>query len=64
MPARKMSSGAQPVTSRPLKMIFPDVGLNWPVIIAMSVVLPAPFGPRSTRSSFSSTLKSRLFRIR
>ena len=43
--------------------IFPDVGLNWPVIMAISVVLPAPLGPSSTRNSFSSTLRFRLLRI-
>ena len=53
----------RPVMSWPANKIFPDVGLNWPVIMAISVVLPAPFGPSSTRSSFSSTLKSRLLRI-
>src|SRR5215212_1369332 len=49
--------------SLPLKVIFPDVGLNWPVIMAISVVLPAPFGPRRTRNSCSSTLKFKSFRI-
>src|SRR5215468_3776059 len=63
MPAWKMSSGAQFVMSRPAKCIDPAVGLNWPVIMQMRVVLPAPFGPSRTRNSFSSILKSKLLRI-
>ena len=59
MPIWKIRSGGQPVMSRPEKRMLPADGLNWPVIMAMSVVLPAPFGPSSTRSSFSAILKLR-----
>src|SRR5919106_6926024 len=38
--------------------MMPAVGLRWPEIMPMKVVLPAPFGPMMQRSSPLSSVKS------
>ncbi len=45
------------VTSRPLYLIVPEFGAIVPESRLKNVVLPAPFGPMTARSSPGSTLK-------
>src|SRR6266511_80928 len=46
-----------PVMSRPRRNTRPREGLITPAIMLNSVVLPAPFGPRTARSSSEGRLK-------
>ena len=46
----------QPVMSRPSNRIEPEVGAKKPLIRLKKVVLPAPFGPITARSSPGSTV--------
>ena len=48
------------VISRPLNHMRPAVGVRWPDIMLMKVVLPAPFGPITQRTSPVSSAKSTL----
>ena len=47
MPSRTRFCGEALVTSTPLRMMRPEVGLSMPVNRLINVVLPAPFGPIS-----------------
>ena len=45
MPWRTISGGERPARSTPLSRIWPESGLNAPVMRLKNVLLPAPFGP-------------------
>ena len=45
------------VMSRSLNQIAPAVGSTWPEIMLMKVVLPAPFGPITQRTSPLASVK-------
>ena len=47
MPMRAIAAGREPVISRPLNMICPEVGVRKCVSRLKQVVLPAPLGPIS-----------------
>ena len=57
MPRRQRAGAASAVTSSPRKSTRPAVGASSPEIRWKSVVLPAPFGPMTARSSPGSTAK-------
>ena len=57
MPRRQRAGAASAVTSSPRKSTRPAVGASSPEIRWNSVVLPAPFGPMTARSSPGSTAK-------
>ncbi len=44
-PRATMSCGARPAISSPANRIEPRRGLRIPLVVIISVVLPAPFGP-------------------
>ena len=46
MPLATMSCGARPAISSPPSRIDPRRALRIPLVVSISVVLPAPFGPR------------------
>ena len=56
MPRQTRRAGSRSVTSSPSNMMRPDVGVRKPLIRLKNVVLPAPFGPMTARSSPGSTV--------
>src|SRR2546421_6879490 len=57
MPSSATSCGLRPATSRPSNTTRPSVGEKIPVMQLKSVVLPAPLGPISAKTSPLATLK-------
>src|SRR3954470_7790260 len=55
-------SGGRVVTSFPLMITEPVVGISYPPIMRSRVVLPAPLGPRMKRNSPGCTSSERLAR--
>ena len=55
MPSRQIWWLGRPAIGWPANRISPAVGLTVPVITLNSVVLPAPLGPMTARTSPSST---------
>src|SRR5438045_303509 len=65
MPLREMRSGDAPVMSSPSNRMCPEDGRNTPVRQLKNVLLPAPFGPITARTSPRSTAKlTRLSAVR
>ena len=58
-PERAAPMHRQRVMSWPAKRMRPASGVNWPVSCAISVVLPAPFGPITACSSPAATASVR-----
>src|SRR5689334_92104 len=56
--ATSRSAGESGAASAPSKRTTPDVGSSSPAIVRRSVVLPAPVGPSTTRSSSLATSRS------
>ena len=56
MPRHTRRAGNSPEISSPSKMIWPEVCERKPLIRLKKVVLPAPFGPITARSSPGSTV--------
>ncbi len=54
MPARAMSSGARPVTSRPRASTRPADGRSTPASAFSKVLLPEPFGPTTDTTAPAS----------
>src|SRR5256885_12226254 len=57
-PRRERAGASSAVTSRPPKRMVPASGRRSPASSAMSVVLPAPFGPMTAWVSPSGTARS------
>ncbi len=64
MPRPTISCSAYRVMSLPSKVTFPVSGRVLPVMMSISVVLPAPFGPMMHRSSPASRVSVRSLRAR
>ena len=58
MPRRETACAGSPVMSRPLNRMRPPDGGSTPVSRLKNVVLPAPLGPMTERSSPARTWKS------
>src|SRR5712675_2706690 len=56
-PRRARACAGSDVTSSPAKRMRPASGRRWPASCAMSVVLPAPFGPMIACVSPSATVR-------
>ena len=55
MPRHTRRAGSRLVTSSPSNMMRPELGVRNPLIRLKNVVLPAPLGPITARSSPGST---------
>jgi len=56
MPSRVISRDGLPVMSSPSNRMVPLVGVRWPVIMLMKVVLPAPLAPMTPTVCSAGTL--------
>ena len=61
MPRRMRSAGAIAARSRPRKRMVPLAGASTPITALMSVLLPAPLGPRMATNSPARTSRSTPF---
>ena len=59
--AKKADSSGCACTSKPATRAVPEVGLSSPVRILIVVVLPAAFGPSTTKNSPRFTVRLRSF---
>ena len=55
IPVRRVRWGGSLVTSTPMNVIVPTLGVSSPITVRNSVVLPAPLGPTRAMISPSST---------